>query len=107
MVGEHRLVPCDAQLQLRVVLGYPVQHLHHPRPIVGVVDGRQELVERLDCHTFTLGSQRADQPHFVRCLLTWRETRGPPVVFGGRPQAELPKEGYMSQKRRSCEWLMC
>ena len=31
----------------------------------------------------------------------------PPVVPYGRPQAELPKEGYMSQKRRSCEWLMC
>ena len=54
VVGEHRLVPCDAQLELRVVLRYPVQHLHHPRPIVVVRDGRAELVERLDCHGITL-----------------------------------------------------
>ena len=59
--GEHWLVPCDAQLQLRVVLSDPVQHLHHPRPIVVVRDGRKELVERLDSHGFTLGRQRADQ----------------------------------------------
>ena len=50
VVGEHRLVPRDAQLQFRVVLRYPVQHLHHPRPIVGVRDGGEKLVERLDCH---------------------------------------------------------
>ena len=42
VVGKHRLVPCDAQLQLRIVLGYPVQHLHHPRPIV-VIRGSSEL----------------------------------------------------------------
>ena len=54
VVGEHWLVLCDAQLQLRVVLSYPVQHLHHPRPIVAVRDGRQELVERLDCHGMTI-----------------------------------------------------
>ena len=54
VVREHRLVPRDAQLQLRVVLRYPVQHLHHPRPIVVVGDGRKELVEHLDCHGLTL-----------------------------------------------------
>lgn len=54
VVGKHRLVPRDAQLQLRVVLSDPVQHLHHPRPIVGVGDGREELVECLDCHGLTL-----------------------------------------------------
>ena len=46
VVGEQRLVPRDAQLQLRVVLGYPVQHLHHPRAIVVVRDGREVLVKR-------------------------------------------------------------
>ena len=30
VVGEHWLVPRDAKLQLRVVLRYPVQHLHNP-----------------------------------------------------------------------------
>ena len=54
VVGKYRLVPRDAQLQLRVVLRYPVQHLHHPRPIGVVRDGREELVERLDCHGITL-----------------------------------------------------
>lgn len=34
VVGEHRLVPRDAQLQLRVVLRYPIQYLHHPCTIV-------------------------------------------------------------------------
>lgn len=42
VAGEHRLVPCDAQLQLRVVVRDPVQHLHHPR---SVIIGR--IVERL------------------------------------------------------------
>ena len=46
MVGEHRLVPRDAQLQRWVVLRYPVQYLHHPRAIVVVGDGREELVKR-------------------------------------------------------------
>ena len=45
VVGEHRLVPRSAQLQLRVVLRYPVQHLHHPLAVVIVGDGREELVE--------------------------------------------------------------
>lgn len=61
VVGKHRLVPCDAQLQLRVGEPDPHQHLHHPRPIVVVGDGREELVERLDSHGFTQGRQRADQ----------------------------------------------
>ena len=46
VVGEDWLVPRDAQLQLRVVLSYPVQHLRHPRVIVGVRDCCEELVER-------------------------------------------------------------
>ena len=46
VVGEHRLVPRDAQLQLRVALSYPVQHLHHLRLIVVVRDGLEVLVER-------------------------------------------------------------
>lgn len=33
-----------------------------------VGDGREEFVERLDCHAFTLSCKRADQPHFVLCL---------------------------------------
>ena len=54
VVGEHRLVPCDAQLKLRVVESHPHQHVHHPRPIVVVRDGSEELVERLNSHGFTL-----------------------------------------------------
>lgn len=50
VVGEYRLVSRDAQLQLRVALSYPVQHLHHPRVIIAVRDGRQELIEPRDCH---------------------------------------------------------
>ena len=57
MVGEHRLVPRDAQLQLRVVLSDPVQHLHHPRPIVVVRNGREELVERCDRLVFSGSSE--------------------------------------------------
>ena len=53
-VGEHRLVPRDAQLQFRVVLSYPVQHFHHPRAVIVVRDGREVLVECLDCHGLTL-----------------------------------------------------
>lgn len=58
MAGKHRLVPRDAQLQFRVVLRYPVQHLHHPCPIVVVGDGLEELVERLDCHGISLSDRR-------------------------------------------------
>lgn len=34
VVGEHWLVPRDAQLQLRIVLSDPVQHLRHPSAVV-------------------------------------------------------------------------
>ena len=34
VVGEHRLVPCDAQLQFRIGEPDPHQNVHHPRPIV-------------------------------------------------------------------------
>lgn len=50
VVGEHRLVPRDAQLQLWVGESDPHQNVHHPLTVV-VGDGRQELVERLDCHS--------------------------------------------------------
>ena len=33
VVGEHRLVPRDAQLQLRVGEPHPHQHVYHPRTI--------------------------------------------------------------------------
>ena len=46
VVGEHRLVPRDAKLQLRVGEPHPHQHVHHPRAIVVVRDGREVLVER-------------------------------------------------------------
>ena len=80
VVGEHRLVPRDAQLQLRVVLSYPVQHLHHPRAIVFVRDGREKLVEGLDCHGMTIAGgitaqsraagRWADQCHPTTSVLT-------------------------------------
>lgn len=54
VVGEHRLVPCDAQLQLGVGESDPHQDVDHPLTVVVVGDGREELVERLDCHGFTL-----------------------------------------------------
>lgn len=34
VVGEHRLVPRDAHLQLRVGEPHPHQNVHHPRAIV-------------------------------------------------------------------------
>lgn len=42
VVGEHRLVPRDAQLQLRVGEPHPHQHVHHPRAVVV-----SRIVERL------------------------------------------------------------
>lgn len=54
VVGEHRLIPRDAQLQFRVGEPHPHQNVHHPRAIVVVRDGLEVLVERLDCHGFTL-----------------------------------------------------
>ena len=41
MVGEHRLVPGDAQLE-----PYPHQHVHHPRAIIVVRNGREVLIQR-------------------------------------------------------------
>ena len=46
VVGEHQLVPCDAQLQLRVGESDPHQNVHHPRAIVVVRDGLEVLVKR-------------------------------------------------------------
>ena len=59
VVGAHRLVPRDAQSQLRVVVRYPVQHLLHLRAVVVVGDGLEEVVERLNRYGFTLGDRRA------------------------------------------------
>lgn len=84
VVSEHRLVPRDAQLQLREVVRDPFQHLHHPRPIVAVRGGRQELVERLDCYGFILSRKRVDQPHLVLCPFMLRKTKG---VARGFPRA--------------------
>ena len=50
VVDEHRLLPRDAQLQLWVGESDPHQNVHHPLTVV-IGDGRQELVERLDCHS--------------------------------------------------------
>ena len=46
VVGEHRLVPGDAQLQLGVGESHPHQHVHHPCPIIVVGDGREVLFKR-------------------------------------------------------------
>ena len=46
VVGKHRLVPRDAQLQLRVGEPDPDQSVHHPCPIVVVRDGLEVLVKR-------------------------------------------------------------
>ena len=113
VVGEHRLVPRDVQLQFRVVLSYPVQDLRHPRAFVVVRGGREVLVKRLVCHGFTLtmpmhicgtrgdGSLAlgiASPPDDVQ--------KGPPVVSHGRPPAEISKKSDLSQKHRGCEGLM-
>lgn len=84
-MDEHRLVPRDAQLQLRVGESDPHQDVDHPLTVVVVGDGRQELVERLDCHGFTLGDKHAGQPHIGLCLSTRVQIRGPPVVFHRQP----------------------
>lgn len=49
-MDEHRLVPRDAQLQLRVGESDPHHYVDHPLTVVVVGDGREVLVERLDCH---------------------------------------------------------
>ena len=46
VVGEHGLVPRDAQLQLWVGEPHPLQHVHHPRAIIVVRDGLEVLVDR-------------------------------------------------------------
>ena len=76
VVGEHRLVPRDTQLKLRVVESYPHHYVYHPLTVVGTGDGREELVERLDCHDFTLSRKRADQPCSALCLSTLCKTKG-------------------------------
>jgi len=53
MMSEHWLVPGDAQLQFRIGEPDPHQNVHHLLTVV-VGDGRQELVERLDCHGMTI-----------------------------------------------------
>lgn len=50
VVGEHWLVPRDAQFRLWVGESDPHQNVHHPLTVV-VGDGHQELVERRDCHS--------------------------------------------------------
>ena len=81
VVGKHRLVPRDAQLQLRVGESHPRQHVHHPRPIVVVRDGSEELVERCDRHVFSLGDKHAGQLHFVLCYSTLCTTKGAARAF--------------------------
>ena len=54
VVGEHWLVPRDAQLKVRIGEPHPHQNVHHPPPIVVVGDGLEVLVKRLDCHGETL-----------------------------------------------------
>lgn len=46
VVGEHRLVPLDAQLQFRIGEPYPHQNVHHPLTVVVVGDGLEVLVKR-------------------------------------------------------------
>lgn len=46
VVGEHRLVPRNAQLQFWVGEPDPHQNVHHPRAILVVRDGREVLVKR-------------------------------------------------------------
>ena len=87
MMSEHWLVPGDAQLQLWIGESHPHEHVDHPLTVVIVRDGREELVERLDCHGFTLGDKFAGQTHIELCLSTLSTTKGLPVVSHGRPPA--------------------
>ncbi len=59
VVGEHRLVPRDAQLQFRIGEPDPHQNVNHPSAIIAVRDGREVLVKRLNSHGFTLGDRCA------------------------------------------------
>ena len=77
VMSEHGLVSRDAlELELRVVESYPHHYVYHPLTVVGTGDGREELVERCDCHAFTLSCKRADQPHYVLCLSALCQTNG-------------------------------
>lgn len=73
-MSEHRLVPRDAQLQLRVGESHPDHYVDHPLAVVGTGDGREELVERCDRHVFSLGDKNAGQPHKELCLSTRVQT---------------------------------
>ena len=46
MVGEHRLVPRDAQLQLRVGESHPYRYVHHRRMVIDTWNGLQEFSKR-------------------------------------------------------------
>lgn len=59
VVSEHRLVLRDVQFQLWVGELNSHHYVYHLSAIVVIGDGRQELVERLDCPGFTLGCQCA------------------------------------------------
>ena len=92
MVSEHRLVPRDAQLQLRVGEPHPHHYVDHPLAVVVVGDGREELIERLDSHGFTLGDKHAGLLHIELCLAT-PETdkgaaRGSPRAAPQQPKAQ-------------------
>ena len=91
VVGEHRLVPCDAQLQLRVGEPHPHHYVYHPLAVVGTGDGREEIVERCDRHGFSLGDKNAGQPHKELCLSTRVQTGGRPwfpTVGPQQPKAQ-------------------
>ena len=86
VVGEHRLVPSDAQLRLRVGEPHPHHYVYHPLAVVGTGDGREELVERCDRHVFSLGDKRAGQLHLVLCFSTLSMAGGRPWFPTGGPQ---------------------
>ena len=93
MVDEHRLVPRDAQLQLRVGESDPHHYVDHPLTVVVVGDGREVLVERLDCHGFTLttpmhicGTCGDGSLGIGRCTTTWCANGDRPWFPTGGPQ---------------------
>ena len=87
VVGKHQLVPCDAQLQLRVGEPHPHHYVDHPLAVVVVGDGREELIERLDSHGFTLGDKHAGLLHIELCLATPETDKG---AARGSPRAAPP-----------------
>lgn len=62
VVGEHRLVPRNAQLQFRIGEPDPHQNVHHSRAVACVWDCLEVLIEGFGGHSFTLGRMRADEP---------------------------------------------